>query len=386
MDTASTHTPMNLSAILTRPAEPTAMFEPTARQREWLAHSSDGLGPGDVIAQVVAELRGELDPAALRRAWAQLIAATPVLRASFQAAQLRIHPHTTLDWLSDNWNELAPREQAERLTNYLTVDRQRGIGLREPPLHRVALFRVAATDYRLVWSYHRALCTPTECWQLLAYLFATVHDTPLPILPGTMRGVRPAHGDENFWRESLSGASSSPHLPVAERVRALRAIRPPLAGPVEWQAALALWLARTTGSDDVLFALNTDDHVLPRRVRLPAGITVFDWLGQLQREDEALRAHADVALPEIHSWTRLSSIGSELACNAAPHRQRFHCRDADWQLELRAPSIRPFSLRIEPQRAVLECDRQYDAPAILGTLIRLAAALKTPPNRLLEQI
>src|SRR6185436_8560982 len=119
-------------------------------------------GAGVYVQQLTCELHGELDSRALYRAWERVVARHAILRTAFswegQERPLQIVarsvavPRTACDL-----RRLAAEAQQIEIAAYLKADRRRGFDLSQPPLLRLALFRLASDRWRLVWSYHHLL-------------------------------------------------------------------------------------------------------------------------------------------------------------------------------------------------------------------------------------
>ena len=123
---------------------------------------------GVYVQQLVCGLHEDLDVAAFRRAWRRVLARHPVLRTSVRwegvADPLQeVHRRVRLPFASLDWRRAPAEEQEDRLAAYLAADRRHGFDLTQAPLMRLALFRVAEADYRLVWTSQHALLDGRVC-------------------------------------------------------------------------------------------------------------------------------------------------------------------------------------------------------------------------------
>src|SRR5579885_311234 len=114
------------------------------------------------IEQSVRTITGPLHLPAFVYAWEWAIKRHAVLRTSFvwkdQPEPLQVVlREVALPLQREDWRELSPEEQQERLERYLREDRQRGFVLAQAPLMRLALFQLADEVYRSIWTFHHIL-------------------------------------------------------------------------------------------------------------------------------------------------------------------------------------------------------------------------------------
>jgi len=119
-------------------------------------------GTGVDIQQLVAALHERLEIPRMARAWQEATDRHQALRAGFRWQGLDRPVQAFRDSVAIGIEEhdlrgLGERGQAERLAAYLAEDRGRGFDLTRPPLFRLACFRMAAEDFRLVWSFHHII-------------------------------------------------------------------------------------------------------------------------------------------------------------------------------------------------------------------------------------
>ncbi len=147
-------------------------------QQGMLFHSLYAPQSGVYIQQLICALPENLNVSAFERAWQRVVKRHPVLRASFRWEGLdeplqEVHQHVRLPVAEQDWRGLSARQQENRLEAYLQADRQRGFKLTEAPLMRLALFRVAAADYRLIWTSHHTLLDGRSRLLVLKELFTS---------------------------------------------------------------------------------------------------------------------------------------------------------------------------------------------------------------------
>jgi amino acid adenylation domain-containing protein/non-ribosomal peptide synthase protein (TIGR01720 family) len=200
-------------------------------QEGMLFHTLDAAGSGVYLEQAACTLRGQLEPAALRRAWEWAVARHPALRASFHWEGMPrpvqvVHRRVELPWREEDWRGLAAAEQAARLAAVLDGERRRGFDLERPPLLRFTLARLEERTWRFLWTHHHLLL---DGWSLSLVLqevfaaYAACRAGGEPLLPPPRPYVDYVAwleaqdlGDaERFWRAELAGVPAAPPPPLA---------------------------------------------------------------------------------------------------------------------------------------------------------------------------
>ncbi|HEX8244236.1 MAG TPA: condensation domain-containing protein, partial [Longimicrobium sp.] len=318
-------------------------------------------GSGVNVEQVVCRLDEDVNPERLQRAWCRVSARHDVLRTRFPWAGGHARVQEVLDGVAvemawHDWAALPPAERAERLERHLHDDRAREFDLAQAPPTRLALFRMAADEHVLVWTFHHALLDGRSVGHVLQEVFALYEaaaegrDVALPERRpfrehvAWLRGRDPA-ADEAYWKGMFRG------MEPPERVRAIRrAPRDPAAEPPAgdrelllsaaetgalrgfeaahgvWlntlvQGAWALLLGRYTGSGEAVFGVVRGGretglegaegmvglliNTVPVRIPLPAGARVIDWLDDIAERTAALLPHEHAAAADIRRWAGL---------------------------------------------------------------------------------
>ena len=137
-------------------------FPLSPTQAGMLFHSLFAPAAGLYLEQIILRIDGELDVQLFENSWQMVMDHHEILRTSFrwqdQKRPLQIvHRQVTLPFQEHDCRELAPAEQESRMEAFLLADRKTGFDFTQPPLMRLALFRLAADSYRLVWTNHHAL-------------------------------------------------------------------------------------------------------------------------------------------------------------------------------------------------------------------------------------
>lgn len=247
---------------------------------------------GTYVSQLVNELVGPLDAAALRQAWQDVVQRHDVYRSAFlpsgQGHYLQIVlDRVDLPWTALDWSGLPADEQERRFEQLLADDGACSFALEHAPALRLHLVRMADDRHRMLISEHHCvsdgwsrglvlaevaalyrqhararaavLPPPVSFERYVAWLDGFDRDTamrywrahlhgavPMPAYAGQRNGTGPA--------AAARTARASAHLPQADTAalaQTARARRVTLGAMA--QAAWALTMAAWTGRDDVNF-------------------------------------------------------------------------------------------------------------------------------------
>ncbi|MFE2978607.1 amino acid adenylation domain-containing protein [Streptomyces sp. NPDC059258] len=299
--------------------------------------------------QLALRLTGDLDPAALRRAAADLLDRNPGLRTAFVDAGGR-PVQIVLDDVAPDWagNDLRPEPAGVRedmLRALAEDDRTRPFDLTTPPLLRLRLVRLGEREHALLVTNHHAVLdgwsVPVLIQELLS-LYASLTGSVEPPSPRrsfrdflAWRTDQDEQAAEDAWRAALGGVTEPtliapadpgrrpalsdriPHqldVVLRERLQALARSADVTLNTVI-QFAWGLLLARHTGREDIVFGATVSGrppeiedvetmtglfiNTLPVRVDVRAGGTVRQALTRLQAEQAKLSAHQHVGLADI---------------------------------------------------------------------------------------
>ncbi|MFI9379912.1 non-ribosomal peptide synthase/polyketide synthase [Kutzneria sp. NPDC052558] len=334
----------------------------TPLQAGMVFHSLVDGSSGAYFNQVQLRLTGIEDVVAFAKAWQRVVDRTPVLRSRIvwdglaepvQVVQREVTlPVTILDWTADDLDD--------KLRELLDNDRAGGLDLAAAPLMRVTLAKLAADDVLLVWTFHHVLLDGWSCAQLVQEVCedykavgAAQRRTPFAEYLRWLSTQDVAQA-ESFWRTALDGVEGPTTLPFdrqpveshraqscatvrvdypAEPVREL-AHRLGLTVNTVVQAGWGLLLGRRSGSDDVVFGTTVSGrpadlpgvesmvgmviNTLPSRIRLAAGLSVADWLRDVQRELSEARQHDFVSLAQLQGWVGATLFDSLLVFENYP--------------------------------------------------------------------
>ncbi|MFG1645624.1 non-ribosomal peptide synthase/polyketide synthase [Amycolatopsis sp. NPDC049252] len=302
----------------------------TPAQAGMLFHGLTGDTRSAYLQQITFVLTGVPDPAALARAWQQVVDRTPVLRSRVvwdgvdEPVQV-VHRQVTLPVEHRDWTG-----EPEDLDAVLAADRATGLDLTAVPLTRLLVARLSATEVRVVWTFHHLLLDGWSLFQVLSDVAAAHAGRPLPARRPFRDHVRwlseqDRSAAEKYWRDQLSGrpvpvrlrTDRTPERHTVESTASLRVDVP--AGPLRAaaqrhgltlntlvQGAWAVLLARHGGRPEVCFGTTVAGRpaelagaaeitglfitTLPLVTDVHDHLRAGDWLRDLQaRQAEARR-------------------------------------------------------------------------------------------------
>ena len=302
--------------------------------------------PGSGTDQWHCRLNGLLDPDALRSAWQQVAARHPALRTGYLAETAEPHQFVLRaappPWHFEDISASTNDAQRTRFAQYLQTDAARPFDLAQPPLTRLALFRVNAQEHWFVWTHHH-LEIDGWSWPLvfrelsLALNHQLAEASPAPPYRDFIAwlAMRNASRSEAFWRSQLSGFRTPTPLPIspalapececsetfdaAQLNSAARRLQ--VTANVIVQCAWAALLARHGGTGDIVFGaafsgrpadLTGSDRIvghfvnnLPIRVKVSAETTLATAAARLHQSLSRVAEQQATPLADIQSWSEL---------------------------------------------------------------------------------
>jgi amino acid adenylation domain-containing protein/non-ribosomal peptide synthase protein (TIGR01720 family) len=332
----------------------------TPLQSGMLFHALLDADSGMYVDQARLLLDGVSDPAALARAWQQVVDRTPALRASIAWQDVAepvqvIHRQVTVPVTHHDWRNLPDAERDAELHRLLAEDRAAGLDLTQPPLLRLAIARLPDDQALLTWTCHHLILDGWSLGQVLSDTFAQYATIPSGRPPELVtrrsfrdylqwlraRDSRPA---EDHWRQVLSGIGSPTPLPYdrrpagAHRSESSHTIRTALTqtqtarlqqtarhagltASTIVQGAWALLLSRYSGNPDVVFGTTVSGrpaelpgaediigmfiNTIPTCARIHRHQDVLAWFRDLQNQQTESRRFDCVALSQLQSWSDL---------------------------------------------------------------------------------
>lgn len=171
--------------------------------------------------QFVYTFSGNLNLAAFKYAWQQVTSRHTILRTSFYWEELDkplqvVHQQVEVPIKFQDWQDLNPLEQQERLKSFIDSDRLQRFDFSQAPLMRVAIIQIQENAYYLVWSNNLII--------LDGWSYPLVLNDVIEIYEAYCRGQDAPSADgscfkdyikwlkqqdlskaEEFWRKQLSG-------------------------------------------------------------------------------------------------------------------------------------------------------------------------------------
>ena len=334
----------------------------TPMQQGMLFHTLYAPGSGIYLLQMSFRIGG-LDPAAFKRALAQVIERHAVLRTSFawkglgQPVQV-VHREAPFPVREEDWSGLPEAGRRQRLEDYLTLDAVEGFDLELAPPTRFLLAREAGDSFRLVWTIHHLLVDGWSTARIIGELFAcygALQQGQGALLLEPSRRYRDyiawlAQQDprqaKSFWQQELAGFNEPTPLPGERRLgrvegtlgqshallsevlseeatEALQAFTQThqLTLNTLVQGAWAVLLSRLSHRQSIVFGVTVSGrppelpgaetivglfiNTLPLRAEVDAEALLVDWLRRLQDRHSEARQFGHVPLVEIQGWSEL---------------------------------------------------------------------------------
>ncbi|MFJ3644674.1 non-ribosomal peptide synthase/polyketide synthase [Streptomyces murinus] len=185
-----------------------------AQQRLWFLHEFEPAG-AEYVTALALRLHGTPDTGALRAALTAVVARHESLRTTFDSVDghgiQRVHPPQEVPLPVHDLTGLAPAERETGLRRLLAADRARPFDLREGPLLRAGLVRLADDDHALTLALHHIV---TDGWSTsvllgdLAHFYRSelgVAQAPLPPLPVQ-------YADYAHWQRTTGDTGTDEHL------------------------------------------------------------------------------------------------------------------------------------------------------------------------------
>ncbi|CUX57973.1 MULTISPECIES: condensation domain-containing protein [Agrobacterium] len=320
-------------------------------QEGLLFHSIATPDEGVYVPQIVLQLRGAVDPQIMHDCWSEMVSRHAVLRTTFHWEERDepfqvVHSDAGLVWSQLDWSGIDAEEQQRRLGALLSTNRRQAFDLKKAPLIRLQWIDYGGEHSRLVLQYHHIILDGWSAGRIVEDAFRIYQrrcGSSRPPLPAPRPYVdyiawlksRKREATRAFWtdytakiegpcrmtRDATGGEAdfSSHHLTCdpAVSTQATKLCREMGITPnTLLQAALAIVIARKTGSRHVVFGATTAGR--PSELQgvenmvglfintLPVCIDVENgplapWLQTLQQRQSACAEHDYLPLREIQA-------------------------------------------------------------------------------------
>ncbi|MEO3871997.1 amino acid adenylation domain-containing protein [Nonomuraea sp. B12E4] len=413
-------------------------------QEGLLFHATfDNQGVDVYTVQVLADLEGPLDAAALRLAVGTLLERHPNLRACFRYRKsgepIQVIPAAAAaPWAEDDLTRLAGPDRAARVERLCEQDRTARFDPARPPLLRARLIRTGGERYRFVLTCHHLLIDgwslPLVVRDLLALYRGDGTALPPAVPYRTFLGWLGAQDKEAAraaWREELAGLAEPTRIAAADVARV--PVMPdalPVTLDERLTAELTAWarargltlstvvqgcwavlLGLLTGRRDVVFGATVSGrppdlpgvesmvglfiNTLPVRVRLDPARSLAETFTAMRERQIALMPHEHLSLTEVADLAGLGElfdtglIFQNLPGESRPAELAGGLRVLD--VEARSANHFPLSLTVTPGRRLhLRFDHAPDlveraqAEQIADRFLRLLRAVPAQERPLRE--
>ncbi|NCQ97821.1 MAG: amino acid adenylation domain-containing protein [Microcystis aeruginosa L211-101] len=345
-----------------QPAKNVESIYPLSPMQEgMLFHSLYTPDSGIYCSQTLITLEGEINLAVFRQAWEKVVERHSVLRTLFlwekREKPLQIvRKKVDLPWDYQDWRNLSPTEQQQRLDLLLQTERQQGFEFKVAPLMRCLMIQLSDQTYKFLCNHHHIILDgwsmPIIYQEVLGFYEAGIqgksYHLPLPRPYQDyivwLQQQNPSIA-ESFWQRTLEGFMTPTPLRV-DRLQLMKSEGKPtykehnchlsashskdlqslaqkhnLTLSTLVQAAWAILLSRYSGESEVLFGVTVSGrphdlsgvehrvglfiNTLPLRVSIRESDLLLSWLQELQQKQAEIQDYAYVSLAEIQ---RLSDI------------------------------------------------------------------------------
>jgi surfactin family lipopeptide synthetase C len=326
-------------------------------QQGILFHTLRAPDSGVYVVQSCYTFSKNINIAAFKQAWQQVINQHSILRTSFYWKQYKepfqvVNRSLQLPWQQYNWQELSVLEQQAGLEEFLQADRQQGFDVSQAPLMRLTLIQVGKETYHFIWSSHHLILDGWSGAIVLQQVFQAYEALCKDQVVSLVR-CRP-YGDyiawlqqqdlskaEAFWRKVLQGFTAPTQLRVSSSANgatgydeqsiklspatttALQSLarQHKLTLNTLVQGAWAILLSRYSGEQDVVFGATSAGrppalvgsesmvglfiNTLPVRVQVAGDEVLIPWLQKLQVQQVEAQQYEYSPLVQVQGWSEV---------------------------------------------------------------------------------
>ncbi|WP_030785556.1 non-ribosomal peptide synthase/polyketide synthase [Streptomyces sp. NRRL S-920] len=185
-----------------------------AQQRLWFLHEFEP-GGAEYVTALALRLRGTLDTDALRAALGAVVARHESLRTTFDSVDghgiQRVHPPRDVPLPLHDLCRLGAAEQEPAVRRLLAEERVRPFDLREGPLLRIGLIRLAEHDHVLTLALHHIV---TDGWSTSVLLgdLAHFYRSELGVRTGELAPLPVQYADYSHWQRTTGDTEAEEDL------------------------------------------------------------------------------------------------------------------------------------------------------------------------------
>ena len=325
------------------------IYPMTPMQQGILFHTLNAPETGLYVVQSSYRFNNQINLAAFKQAWQQLINHNSILRTSFHWQQYKepfqvVHKQVKLPWRELKLDE-------EKLETWLEKDRKEGFNLDRVPLMRLSLIHLDNNTYQFIWSCHHLIL---DGWST-ALVLKQVLDSYQALSKGQITPLKPTrpYGDyvawlrqqdlsaaKAYWQKVLEGFTVPTPLELGKwedreigrwREKSLKvslkttkvlkafAKQHQLTVNTLIRGAWALLLSRYSGEDDVVFGATSSGrppnlvgsesmvglfiNTLPVRIKVSGDRSLIPWLQTLQSQQIEAQQYEYTPLIQVQQWS-----------------------------------------------------------------------------------
>ncbi|MDP5144804.1 amino acid adenylation domain-containing protein [Rheinheimera baltica] len=331
------------------------LYPSSSLQRGLLFHSR--LEKSAYVTQIDFSLNGELNIELFAQAWQQVLAQKDIFRTAFVGSDFHqlLVSEGQFNWQLIDWQHLSSVELDKHYRQFMHDDKQAGFELDKPSLIRVALFRLAPQQAKILLTYHHALMDAWSqplilndvmtCYQaLLQGKHATLSYAPYKHYLAWLQQQDMTQA-LTYWQHEVGELAHPTALDLEQFSQhnegfgprqLTRTLVPDATAAILQsaqkyqvtpntliQAAWAYLLHRYSGDEQVIFGetsagrpaeLDQVEHIaglfintLPVRVSIQRGQSLQHWLQGIQKQSLERVRYSYVPLPDIQKQSRMNS-------------------------------------------------------------------------------
>ncbi|MBN9344325.1 MAG: hypothetical protein J0H87_08195, partial [Holosporales bacterium] len=341
---------------ISRPIE--SLYPLSPMQSGFLSTAIRFNGPDPYLRQNLFELKGNIKPSFIKEAWQSVIENEPMLRTGFIWDNISkplqfILADLKIDWKEHDWEKIPERLHQNKLQDLINLDYETSFDLKNPPLVRFNLIRLASNRYWLLWSIHHII-VDGWCSSILIKKFIMAYEQLSAqqkiILPKTTPYQEYIEWIENqnlekaeaFWKDALEGAKPTRlsrkiiketnnrsqydhfHMELSQEKTELLmkiASKTEMTPSSLIQAAWAILINKYTNQSDITFGVTVSGraislphidemiglfiNTLPLRLKILPENDIMDILNQIKEKMLEIQQNGYVSLAKINNWVGL---------------------------------------------------------------------------------